>query len=212
MAAQHGAERRQFVAAVDRAGGVGRAVDDEQPGFRGDRRFQLRRGDLEALLDAGLDDHRLAVGEDDDVGIRHPVGRGNDDFVAGVDHGLRQVEEALLAAARHQNLLGRVVESVVALELGDDRRLQAGGAVDRRVFGEARVDRRDRRILDVLRGVEIGFAGAEADDVAAARLERGGAGGDGQGGGGLDGLYAAGEFHSGSFMHPRWRSATIDKF
>jgi hypothetical protein len=54
--------------AVDRAGGVGRAVDDEHPGLRRDRRFQLRRGDLEALFDAGLDDHRLAVGEDDDVG------------------------------------------------------------------------------------------------------------------------------------------------
>jgi len=51
----------------------------------------------------------------------------------------------------------------------------------------------------VLRRVEIGLAGAEADDVAAARLERGGAGGDGQGGRGFDGLYAAREFHYGSF-------------
>jgi hypothetical protein len=80
------------------------------------------------------------------------------------------------------------------------RRLQAGGAVDRGVFGEARVDRADRRVLDVLRGVEVGLAGAEADDVAAFGLERGGAGRDGQGGGGLDGLYAAGEFQ----VVPSW--------
>ncbi len=40
-------------------------------------------GDLEALLDAGLDDHRLAVGEHHDVGVGHPVRRRDDDLVAG---------------------------------------------------------------------------------------------------------------------------------
>ena len=93
-----------------------------------------------------------------------------------------------------QDLLGRVVEAVVALEFGDDRLLQAGGAAHRGVFGEARVDGLDRRVLDVLRGVEIGLAGAEADNVAAGRLELGGTGGDGEGGGGLDGLNAVREF------------------
>ncbi len=98
--------------------------------------------------------------------------------------------------------LARVVQPVVALELGDDRLLQAGRAVDRGVFGEAPVDRGDRRVLDVLRRVEIRLAGAEADDVLAFGLERGGAGGDGEGGGGFDGLYAAGEFQEGSSHAP----------
>ena len=60
-----------------------------------------------------------------------------DDLVAGVQQGLGQVEETLLAAAGHQDLLGREVEAVVALELGDDGLLQARGAVDRCVLGLA---------------------------------------------------------------------------
>ena len=112
--AQHCAQGRQFVAGVNRAGGVGRAVDNEQFSLRGDRRFQLRRGDLEALLDTRFDDDRLAICQNHDIRIRHPVRRGDDDFVAWIDDRLRQVEKALLAAARDQNLFGRVVETVVA--------------------------------------------------------------------------------------------------
>ena len=54
------------------------------------------------------------------------------------------------------------------------------------------------RILDVLRGIEVGFACAEADDVLAFGFESGGTCGDGEGGGGLDGLNALREFQLGS--------------
>ena len=49
------------------------------------------------------------------------------------------------------------------------------------VLGESAIDRRDRRVLDVLRRIEVGLAGAEADDVLAFGLELGGLGGDGEG-------------------------------
>ena len=58
----------------------------------------------------------------------------------------------------------RVIETVVALEFRDDRLLQRRGAADRRVFGEALVDRVDGRIFDVLRRIEIRFARAQTDE------------------------------------------------
>jgi hypothetical protein len=102
MPAQHLAQGGQFFPGVDGAAGVGGAVDDQHLGLRGDGRFQLRRGDLEALVDAGFDDDRLAVGQDHHVRVGHPVGGRDDDFVARIDEGLGQVVEALLAAAGHQ--------------------------------------------------------------------------------------------------------------
>ena len=74
------------------------------------------------------------------------------------------------------DFLGGVVQAVVALEFGDDGVFQAGDAADRGVFGESVVDGFLGGILDVLRGVEIGFAGTEADNVLAFSLELGGAG------------------------------------
>ena len=50
--------------------------------------------------------------------------------------------------------------------------LQLGNAVDIGVLGLAGLDGVDRRQLDVGGGVEIGLAGAKADDVAAGRFER----------------------------------------
>ncbi len=106
---------------------------------------------------------------------------------------LRQVVEALFAAARHQDLVGRIVQAVVALELVDDRLFQAGRAVHRRVFGLAVGDRLARGLLDVLRGIEVRLAGTQADHVFAFGTQRRGAGGDGQSRGGLDRLNAAGK-------------------
>ena len=69
---------------------------------------------------------------------------------------------------------GAVVEPVLALEFGGDRLAQRRGAGDGGVFGLAPVDRGLGRLLDIVRRVEIGLAGAKADDVAAGRLQLGG--------------------------------------
>ena len=87
---------------------------------------------------------------------------------------------------------GLVVEPVLALELGADRRLQLGDAVDGGVFGLAAADRRDRRLLDVVGRVEIGLAGRQADDVAALAPSAPGLVGDGDGGGRLDAVERVG--------------------
>ena len=194
MLAQHLAQCHQFPKGVHRAGRVARAVDHHHSGFWRDRRFQLRGGHPEALLDARLHDHRLAFGDEHDVGIGYPVRRGNDHLVAGVDHRQREVEETLLAAAGNQDLLRRVVQPVVALELRDDGLFERRRAADGGVFGEALVDRADRRVLDMLRCIEIRFARAQPDDVFAFRFQLRRTGGHGESGGRLDGLYASREF------------------
>ncbi len=198
--AQHLAQRLQVFQRVHRAGRIARAVDDDHPGLGRDRRFQLRRRQLESLRDVGLHDHRLALGDDHDIGIGHPVRCGDDHLIAGIDGGQHQVEEALLAAAGHQDLLRGVVQPVVALELGDDGLLECGGAADGGVLGEALVDRRDGGILDVLRRIEVRFAGPQSDDVLALGFQFGRTRGDSESGRGLDGLYTGGERHGYSLL------------
>src|SRR5208283_1055397 len=77
------------------------------------------------------------------------------------------------------DLLRLVVDPAVAAELLRDSLAQRGRAGDVGVFRVARLDGADRRVLDVLRRVEVGLAGRQADHVAARRLQRAGLGGDG---------------------------------
>ena len=58
--------------------------------------------------------------------IADPVGRRDDDLVAGVQRRQKRVEEDLLAAGADDGLLGLVVEIVLALEFRGDRLLQSG--------------------------------------------------------------------------------------
>ena len=62
-----------------------------------------------------------------------------------------QVEDRLLRAGRHQDLIALVLEAVLALELRDDRVFQLGGAFDRRVARVAFADRFDAGVGDVRR-------------------------------------------------------------
>src|SRR3546814_9498643 len=70
-------------------------------------------------------------------------------------YGLAEVVADLLAAGAGNDLIRLVFQRIVALHLGDDRLLQRRRAADRRVLGRAALDRVDRRILDVLRRIEI---------------------------------------------------------
>jgi hypothetical protein len=67
--------------------------------------------------------------------------------------------------------------------------LEFGRPVHGGIAGKARADGLDGRGPDVVRGIEIRFAGAETDDVLAGGPQFGNPGGDRQGGGGLDALY-----------------------
>ncbi len=123
------------------------------------------------MLHGGLDEDRRAAAEHHHLGVGDPVGRGNDDLVAGVQRGEKRVVDHLLAAGPDDDLRGLVVEAVLALELAGDRLAQGHDAGDRGVLGLAAADGRDGGFLDVVGGVEIGLADGEADDIPPLRFQ-----------------------------------------
>ena len=137
--------------------------------------------ELELGLVGGLDDDGLGAGHLHHLGVAQPVGRGDDDLVALFAGGEDDVEAGMLAAAGDDDLRGLVGEAVLALVLVGDGRAQLGNAGGGGVFGEAGGQGLGAGVFDVLRGVEVRLAGAEADDVQAVGLHLLGLGVNGQG-------------------------------
>ena len=196
---QHVRQGLHFGLGVGRPAGVRRRVQDQPFGLRRDRPFQVLLTQAEAALRRTRDRHGLAVGQQRDVRIRDPVRRRDDDLVAGIEGRHEGVEDDLLAAAAHGDLVGRVVQSVFPLELVADGLAQLRRPGDGGIPGLAPVHGRLRRLDDVRRRVEVGLAGAEADDVAPLRLQVAGLLGDGDGGRGLDAGKALGDERHGVF-------------
>ena len=203
VAHEHVGQRFQLVTAVGAAGGVRRRVEDQPLGLRRDRRLERCGRHLEAVFEGGVDKHRLTTGQQRDVGIGNPVWCGDDHLVAGVKRRHHRVVDDRLSARRDKSLFGRVVEPVLALELGADSLFQFGDTIDRGVFRLTRVDRLDRRCLDIIGGVEIGFTGAQADDIATGGLEFGGLRRDGYGCGGLNAIERVGNETHGKPLFDR---------
>lgn len=122
---------------------------------------------LETVFRASRQDYRHALRELREVCIGNPRGRRDQHFVARVEGRHQRVEEHLLTARAHGNVLGTAFDPVLAAEFLDDRRLQLGGAVDRRVVSLPRVHRAVRGLDDVVRRVEIGLALRQSHDVHA---------------------------------------------
>ena len=193
MAQEHVGEAAQLGLGIGRAGGVRGRVEDDPAGARGDRGFERVRRQLVLGVRAAGGDDGFAASHQHHFRIRDPVRRGHDDFVAGVQCGHEGVVDDRLAARRDMHLGWLVGEAVLAEKLGADGLFQLGQAVGRRVFGLAFADRLDGRFLDIVRRVEIGLSGAEANDVMAGALEFSGLGGDGDRGGRLDAFEGVGE-------------------
>ncbi|MNV28831.1 hypothetical protein D3C71_1200340 [compost metagenome] len=184
--AQHQGQGFQLGAGIGGAGRVRRRVEDQPLGAWRDGGVQDLGAQLEAV--GFLADHGdgLAAGQQHHVRVGHPVGGGDDDLVAGVQRSHEGVEDHRLAARGDVNLVGFVGQAVLARELGDDGGLQLGHAVGVGVFRLAALDGLDGRRLDVVGRVEVRFAGAQTDDVAAFAFQFPGPGGHGQGGRRLD--------------------------
>ncbi len=166
---------------IGRAGGVARVVEHEPLGAGRDGRFQVLGAQLEAVVLAAGDEHRLAIGQRDDVGVADPAGRGDDHLVVLVQRGDHRVEDHLLAAGGDDDLLRLVVDAAVALELGGDGFAQGAGAGDVGVLGVTALDGGDCRVLDELGRVEIGLALGEGDHVPPSRFQGPCLGGNGDG-------------------------------
>ncbi len=164
MAAQDLGEGLHLVRRVDGAGGVVGRVEDEEARPGAQRGLQGLRPELEAVVDARLGHNRRGAGELHHLGVRHPVGRHDHDLVAGGAEGEHGLGDALLGAVGAEDLAGGVREAVVAEELGGNRLAQfrqarVGGVVGPALAHRLRGGRHDGR-----RRVEVGLAGAQADD------------------------------------------------
>ena len=166
--------------------------------------FELLHRDQVVLLRAGENLNRDTAREPDGLRVGGPERRGNNHFVARIHQRGERVVHGLLAAVGHQ-YLGRVhgVAGIAQGLLGDgflQLRQAAGGGVAV-VLGLA--GSLDGRLHDVVRGGEIRFARAEANDRPAGCLQRLGLGINGQGCGFGNGGYAlgnAGGRHGGSVL------------
>ena len=84
-------------------------------------------------------------------GTTPSTGSGSAPRRPGSRSAMHDVVERVLGAAGDRDLVGRVLEPVVALELVADRGAQLGNAPDLGVLGLALLDRADRGVLDARR-------------------------------------------------------------
>ena len=94
-----------------------------------------------------------------------------DHLVAGAEQRERRVVERLLPARGDDDLGLVVLDAVIRAIPVADRALQVGDAGDRRVTREIAVDRGAGRRLDRVRRREVGFTGAEIDDLDAFAMQ-----------------------------------------
>ena len=130
---------------------------------------------------------------------------GQDDLVAGVDQGPQGLIDAGLGAVGHHHLAGLVLHAAVRLHPLADGLPQLQSAGGGSVFGIVVQNGGHSGQLDVVRGGEVGLAGAEADHVLSLRLHLLEHGVNGHGAGGL---YAQGQL--GKFFHTKNSSLSSD--
>src|SRR6056297_843921 len=136
-----------------------------------EQKMRLRR-QPEARLRAGGHDHRFRPAEPHHVGVAHPVGRGHDRLVAGLERRQKRVPDHVFATRAHGDLVGCIGEPVVADELLRHGGLQLGGAIDGGIARFAPLHRRHGGGADMGGRVEIGLAGGKGDDVRASGPQR----------------------------------------
>jgi hypothetical protein len=161
----------ELVQIHDRAAGVARRVDDHHFGARGEMRLNGGGGEREALLLVGVGENAGAASVVDDVLIRHPVGDGDDDLVAGIDQRLREVEDEVLSAHGDDAFVGLVGGPEVLVVTVADGLPELGHAGRRGVLGKVLIDGAGGSALDVIGGGEIRLAGPEIDHVDALRAK-----------------------------------------
>ena len=98
-----GAELRQ---GVDRSGRVARRAEDQAPRHLVRRAIEVPCADLEPPLHVPRHQHRLGPAEMNDLGIGDPGGRGNQHSVLGSEEREAGVEDRLLGARAHHELVG----------------------------------------------------------------------------------------------------------
>ncbi len=190
----------QALLGVVPARGVGGRAEDEDLDLGGPGPLQILHVQEEALFRGRGHEHGFAVGQEDHVRVAHPVGRGDEHLVAGIQQGHEEVVEHLLAAVGDDDvLLGGLgsVETAVGHGHGPAQSRDAG---NRGVAGVPGVQGRLGG-LDHVRGRgEVGLAHGQTDDLPSLGLELLGLGVDGQGGRGADARQSLGDVHGSDVL------------
>ncbi len=187
------AQGADFLGGVDASGGIAGGIEDKQPSAGSQGGAELVGGDLEFGAIGGWKDDGGRAGQLHHFGVTQPIGGRDDDVVAFLAGGEDDVVAGVFAAAGNDDLAGRVGEAILALELVGDGLAKLRDAAGGCVLGEASVQGIDSGLLDVIGGVEVGFARAESDDIFAGGFHGLGFGVDGEGQGRGEGGGAAGD-------------------
>ena len=185
MATQHRGDRLEILQGEHHAGGVGGAVEHQQLAGRGDRRLQLVGIEPEPVGRGAGDQAHAGAGQLGHFRVAEPVGRRQQQFIAGPQEHLEEVVEGLLAAVGDKHLVGGGGNLIFSAEFCGNclaqRRFAGGGSIAR----VAGLKGRRGGLADEGRSVEIRLPRTEAADVVAIGAQGFGPGGNGQGQGGL---------------------------
>ena len=108
---------------------------------------------------------RCPTGQDHDVGIADPIGRWDKDFISGADQGMKGIKEDVFPATTGRDFREGVFEAIVSLEFRNNGLLDVRGSANRRILGLAVFERRNSRVFNMLRGIKVGLASPEIDDL-----------------------------------------------
>jgi hypothetical protein len=127
-----------------------------------------------------LDRHRLGAGVLDHRLVDREAGVGVEDLRAGLAEHHDGKEHRHLAAGHHHDLLGRNLDAAVLQHVGGHGLAQGHDAGSGGIAVMTVVQRLYGGFHDVLRGLEVGLADAEIDDILAFAHQLRGAGKDGE--------------------------------
>ncbi len=164
-------QRLEFRPRIGSAGRIGRRIEDHPARPGRDRRLEVGGCELEAPLRRARHDHGRSFGKQHDFRIGNPIRSRDDDLISRTDACHERVIDDLLPPGADDDLVTLITQAVLAPEFAGDRVFQRGRSIHGRVFGLTARDRGGRRRLDVVRGVEIGLAGNEAENIPAGSHE-----------------------------------------
>ena len=146
-------------------------IEDQPLGAGGDGGVDVLRARFEAIVLRAVDQDRHALTKLGHLRIGDPGRHRDNDFITGIDRGHDGIEQALLAAVGHPDLVQRIVQARIALELALDRLLQDARAILRRIFRIAGKGGFMRGLDRMRRTVEIGLARGQGDHRLAGGLQ-----------------------------------------
>ena len=161
--------------------GIGRRIDDQQPGFRRDQGQCFLRRKGEAVFLAHRNRNGPCAGKLDHRAINRKTGIGIENICTGFAKQQDCHEHGDLASRHDHHKFGRDLDIEAFVQIGCDRFAQRENAGCRRVPVMAVAQCLYGGLDDIFRRPEIRLADAEIDDVLALTLQFGGPGENGEG-------------------------------